>query len=117
MLPVPKNVRIFLRPGRTDGRCGINGLSMLAESCMKENPFSGALFVFLNKRGTTIKALYWDRTGFCLWMKRLEEDRFHWPVSACAIRELSAKEFEWLLDGLDISKLKPHAEKNYSSVL
>jgi hypothetical protein len=53
---------------------------MLAEGAMKENPFTGNLFLFLNKRGTTIKALYWDANGFCLWMKRLEEDRFRWPA-------------------------------------
>lgn len=117
MIPCPHNVRIFLRPGRTDGRCGINGLSLLAEGVMKENPFSGNLFVFLNKQGKTIKALYWDRNGFCLWMKRLEDDRFHWPSSIYEIRELSEKEFEWLLDGLDLSKLKPHTEKKYSSVI
>jgi len=117
MLPLPHGVRIFMRPGRTDGRCGINALSMLVEGIMRENPFSGNLFVFLNKRGATIKALYWDRNGFCLWMKRLEEDRFHWPASAIEARELSAKEFEWLLDGLDLAKLKPHEAKRYSSVL
>ena len=65
MIPLPGGTRIFLRPGKTDGRQGINGLSILAEAVMKENPFSGNLF--LNKRGTTIKALYWDRNGFCLW--------------------------------------------------
>jgi len=117
MIPLPTGTRIFLRPGRTDGRQGINGLSMLAEGIMKENPFSGNLFLFLNKRGTTIKALYWERNGFCVWMKRLEEDRFHWPAGVGEARELSGKELQWILDGLDISRLKPHESKQYLSVL
>lgn len=117
MIPLPRGTKIFLRPGRTDGRQGINGLSMLAEGTMKQNPFTGNLFLFLNKRGTTIKALYWDANGFCLWMKRLEEDRFRWPPGSEASRELSVKELQWLLDGLDISKLKPHSPKHYISVL
>jgi len=117
MIPLPSGTRIFLRPGRTDGRCGINGLSALAEAVMQENPFSGNLFIFLNKKGKTIKALYWERTGFCLWMKRLEEDRFHWPNTTDTVRELSGTEFQWLLEGLDITKLKPHTPKKYSSVL
>jgi transposase len=90
---------------------------MLAEGVMKESPFSGNLFLFLNKRGKTIKALYWDRNGFCLWMKRLEDDRFHWPDGVGDVRELSTKELQWLLDGLDISRLKPHEAKQYLSVL
>ncbi len=117
MIPLPTGLRIFLRPGRTDGRQGINGLAQLVEGVLRENPFNGNLFLFLNKRGNTIKALYWDRNGFCLWMKRLEEDRFHWAKSMEEKRELSEKELQWLLDGLDINRLKPHAEKRYSTVL
>ena len=117
MIPLPSGGRIFLRPGKTDGRQGINTLAMLAEGTMRENPFSGNLFLFINKRGTTIKALYWDRNGFCLWMKRLEEDRFHWPSAGGDSREISGKELKWLLDGLDVAKLKPHQAKSYSTIL
>lgn len=117
MIPLPSGTKIFLRSGKTDGRQGINTLAMLAEGTMKVNPFSGNLFLFLNKRGTTVKGLYWDRNGFCLWMKRLEEDKFHWPTGGTEAREISAKELQWLLDGLDLTKLKPHPEKKYSSVM
>jgi transposase len=117
MLALPTDVRIFIRPGKTDLRQGINGLSIMAEGVMKQNPFSGNLFVFANRGGRTIKLIYWDHNGFCLWMKKLEEDRFHWPRTGEDVRELSAKEFEWLLDGLDLAKLKPHGERKYSSVL
>ena len=108
MIPLPSGTKIFVRPGKTDGRQGINTLAIVAEGTMRENPFSGNLFLFLNKRGTTIKGLYWDKNGFCLWMKRLEADES---------KEISAKEPQWLLDGLDLSKLKPHQSKNYSSAL
>jgi transposase len=117
MIPLPSGTRIFLRLGRTDGRQGINTLSVMAESVMAQNPFSGNLFLFLNKGGNTVKALYWDRNGFCLWMKRLEDDKFHWPEGSEAVRELSVKEWQWLLDGLDLKKLKPHQEKTYLSVI
>jgi transposase len=117
MIPLPSGTKIFLRPGRTDGRQGINTLAILAEGTMKQNPFSGNLFLFVNKRGTTVKGLYWDKNGFCLWIKRLEADRFHWPQDGIDSRELTEKELQWLLDGLDLAKIKPHQPKAYSSVL
>lgn len=117
MIPLPSGTKIFCRPGGTDGRHGINTLAILVEGTMRENPFSGNLFLFLNKKGTTIKGLYWDSTGFCLWMKRLEADRFHWPRGSADAREISEKELRWLLDGLDLAKLKPHQNKHYRSVL
>ena len=57
------------------------------------------------------------KNGEDIWMKRLEEDRFHWPASTGELRELSEKELQWILDGLDISKLKPHESKRYLSVI
>lgn len=117
MIPFPSKPRIFLRPGRTDGRQGINGLAALVQAVIKEFPFSGNLFLFLNKRGSTLKMLYWDRNGFCLWMKRLEEDRFYWPKGLEEKSEISERELQWLLDGLDIAKLKPHTQKSYTTVL
>lgn len=117
MIPLPGGTKIFIRTGKTDGRQGINTLAMLAEGTMQQNPFSGNLFLFLNKRGNTIKGLYWDRNGFCLWIKRLEKDKFHWPRGTEEARELSEKELQWLLDGLDLEKITPHQSRTYSSVL
>ena len=62
-----------------DFRKGINGLSVLVEEQLIHNPFSGQLFVFINRRRDKIKILYWERAGFCLWQKRLEQERFKWP--------------------------------------
>ena len=67
------------RAGATDMRKQINGLALLVQEQMELNPFEAALFVFCNRSRQLLKAVYWDRTGFCLWMKRLEKGRFRWP--------------------------------------
>ena len=64
--------RIFVRPGATDMRKQINGLVLLVQEEMETSPFATALFVFCNAQRRLLKAVYWDRTGFCLWMKRLD---------------------------------------------
>ena len=71
-----EEARIFVRPGATDMRKHINGLAAIAESTMKQSPLTGNLFLFSNRQKMVLKAVYWDRNGFCLWMKRLEKDRF-----------------------------------------
>jgi transposase len=93
--------RIFLRPGTTDMRKAVNGLTTLAESVMGGDPFSGALFLFCGKTRRILKAVYWDRNGFCLWQKRLERDRYPWPDTKEAVRELNSGEIAMLLDGVD----------------
>ena len=71
VITVPAGVRIFLACGVTDMRKGFDGLSMLAQSTLKEDPFSGHLFVFRGRRGDLTKILYWDGQGFCLFAKEL----------------------------------------------
>ncbi len=65
--------RIFVRPGATDMRKQINGLVLVVQEQMQLSPFETALFLFCNAQRRVLKAVYWDRTGFCLWMKRLEK--------------------------------------------
>ena len=76
MLTLPSSVKIFIYTQPSDMRCGFNKLSMLTENIMLKDPFSGHLFVFFNKPGDKCKILFWDRTGFCIWYKRLEEGTF-----------------------------------------
>ena len=64
--------------GETDMRKSVNGLSLIVSDMLDLDPFSGHLFVFCNRRRNILKILYWDRNGFCMWYKRLEEDRFRW---------------------------------------
>jgi transposase len=94
---------VYLALGSTDMRKSINGLSIMVEQAMDLNPFSGDLFVFCNRRRNIIKILYWDRNGFCLWHKRLEEHRFKWPESEQEIMTIDQSSLTWLLYGLDIA--------------
>ena len=100
---------VYLHRDPVDFRKAINGLSVIVEQHMQLSPFSGALFVFCNKRRDKLKVLYWDSTGFCLWYKRLEKDKFKWPRKRRETTfELSAEQMDWLLRGFDIVQLKPH---------
>jgi transposase len=108
-----KTPQIFIRPGVTDMRKAINGLSMIVQEEIRHDPFSGNYYAFCSRSRRLIKILYWDRNGFCLWHKRLEEDKFPWPKNAAAVQELSAEQLSWLLHGLDFRKA--YSEKKYSS--
>jgi len=106
-----KKVKIFIKPGTVDFRKQINGLSAVAEIDMKQDIFTGALFVFCSTDRKKLKVLYWDRTGFCLWHKRLEKDRFPWPETKDDALELTLDRFKLLLSGIDF--FKAHKELKY----
>lgn len=94
--------RVFVRPGATDMRKQINGLAVIAEQVMEANVFEPALFLFCNGERRILKALYWDRTGFCLWQKSLQKDRFPWPRTSEQMRmEIDAAKLGMLLEGID----------------
>lgn len=96
-----EGVKIYLKPGSTDMRKQINGLSILVEEEIRKDPFSGHLYMFCNKNRKRLKVLYWDRNGFCLWLKRLEQDRFPWPRDRDEVLEIDKGELFMLLDGID----------------
>jgi len=105
----PVDMTCYLHREPVDFRKAINGLSVIVQEEMALSPFDRALFVFCNRRRTQLKVLYWDETGFALWQKRLEQDRFKWPrheMSDSVI--LSHEQWLWLLRGLDIRQLNPH---------
>lgn len=81
MITIPAGVRIHLAMGVTDMRKGFNELAMLAQSVLKQGPFSGHFFLFRGRRGDLVKVLFRDGQGFCLFAKRLEKCRFVWPVT------------------------------------
>ena len=108
------DLNIYIRPGYTDMRKQINGLSILVEEDLKRNPFSGSLFLFCNKQRRLLKILYWDRNGFCLWLKRLEKDRFPWPADENAAGGITYDQFRMLLDGIDF--WKAHKSLGYKTV-
>lgn len=108
---------IYLRKCPVDGRKQIRGLSAVVEGYFSVPPFSGALFVFTGRKRDTIKLLYWDRTGFALWIKQLESERFLWPKRFDGeVLALSVSQLEWLLDGLDITRMKPHETLHFSAI-
>jgi len=118
MRPFNELTEIYLCVEPIDFRKGINGLSILVESQLALNPFSEHLFVFCNRRRNKVKVLYWERSGFCLWQKRLEKAYFHWPQGKGeAVVTLNGQQLNWLLDGIDISRLRPHETLCFSSVL
>lgn len=112
--PDLSRVAVYVRPGATDMRKAINGLSIIVAEQMASDPLCGALYVFCNRERRILKALWWDRNGFWLVQKRLERDWFPWPASEEAAREITADELRMLLDGIDF--WHAHRTRVYESV-
>jgi transposase len=112
----PDNVQVYIAVGAVDMRKSIGGLSLLVSQQWSLDPFTGHMFAFSNRRRTVVKVLYWDFSGFALWMKRLDKDRFKWPESRAEVLRIGQREFRWLLEGLDINTHRGHAALSYSAV-
>jgi transposase len=106
--------KIFLRPGSTDMRKAVNGLTVIVQEDMSHDPFSGSVYLFCNRQRKLLKAVYWDKTGFWLSQKRLEKDRFPWPANEKEVRELTGEQLQMLLGGIDF--FKEHKELYYKKV-
>jgi transposase len=115
--PALKLKRIYVYRHPVDMRKSIDGLAMLVEGALDDDPFSGTLFVFLNRQRDKLKILYWERNGFVVWYKRLEKERFVWPKMEGETLKLNGQQLNWLLDGYDISRLQPHQHYRYQTVL
>jgi transposase len=102
MLSLAANVGVYLCTQPVDMRKSFDGLSVLVMDVLEDNPLSGALFAFCNRRGDKLKVLYYDGQGLCLWYKRLERGRFRIPATGSDAVQLSAKELALLLDGLEV---------------
>ena len=107
--------RVYLHRAPVDMRKQIDGLAALVEGAMQANPFSGALYIFTNRRRDKLKMLVWDRTGFIVWYKRLEREKFPWPVrSNETVVTLTGEQLSWLLDGYDVWRMKPHQTLHFA---
>jgi transposase len=84
-------------------RKSFNGLVAVVQGVLHEDPLSGCLYVFFNRRGNYLKLVTWDRTGFCLFAKRLERGRFRLP-SGESKQEISAQAFRLILDGIVLGR-------------
>ena len=110
MIALPPQIRVFLYRLPTDMRKSFNGLVALTESALKQDPLSGSLFVFVNRRRDRIKILYWGQTGFCIWYQQLQKGTYQLPAED-AIEELETIEvtrsqLSLILDGIDLSSAR-----------
>lgn len=103
MLSLSPAVRIFVATTPTNMHLSFDRLAALARDVIQENPLSGHLFVFRSRRGDKLKILSWDRSGFCLWYKRLEQGVFHFPRADATHLEVDAAELTLLLDGIELA--------------
>ena len=112
MIHLPASVRVYLCTSPCDMRRSFDGLHALVTGAMKLDAFAGHLFVFANRRKDRVKILYWDRDGFAVWAKRLEEGTYAMPFGeedGCSDeprREITAQELGALLSGIDLSQAK-----------
>lgn len=99
---------MYIACGYTDLRKGIDGLAALVQSQFQLDPFTNTLFLFCGRRCDRIKALYWEGNGFVLLYKRLESGSFQWPRNGEEVRKLTAQQYRWLMEGLQIDQPKAH---------
>lgn len=98
------HIRVWLYGEPVDMRKSFDGLYALARHGLKLDPLNGQLFAFVNRRATHIKVLYFDRSGWCLWAKRLEAGRFIGDWSAVAHREMDCTGLKLLLEGIEAKR-------------
>ena len=101
MIPLPSTTRIFLACGATDMRKGFDGLAVLVQQVLEQNPHSGALFAFRGKRGDLVKLLWYDGQGLCLFAKRMDRGRFIWPSTTTGSVAMTPAQLSMLLEGID----------------
>lgn len=108
MLTIASQTRIFIALHATDMRKGFDGLCGLVSDTLKQDPLSGALFLFINRRRDRMKVLYWDGDGLAIWYRRSEQGTFQIPASNDQITavEIRSDEFTMLLRGIDLSSVK-----------
>ena len=109
MLSLPPSVRLFVARGVTDMRKSFDTLAALVIEVIEQDPQSGHLFLFVNRRRDRLKVLWWDRSGYCLLAKRLEHGQFRVFDRAdgnAGSFEMSASEFALILEGIDLRGAK-----------
>ena len=108
--------KIYLRTGYTDMRKQLDGLVDIIQYSFQLDPYSNSLFLFCGRRCDRIKALHFEKDGFCLYYKRLDNGRFQWPRDSSEVRNLSRQEYRWLLEGLSVDQpkaIRPATKKEF----
>ena len=115
MFRFDERLKVYLHRPPIDFRLSINGLAVLVEQALGQDPFAAAVYVFSNRRRNRVKILAWDRTGFWLLLKRLEQDRFIWPDEKI-VPSLTVEQLHWLLEGIDLAAAQRHPQRFYERV-
>ena len=115
MFRLDEALKVYLHREPIDFRLNINGLALLVDKALGLDPFAACVYVFSNRRRNRVKILGWDRNGFWLLLKRLEEDRFIWPTAE-AVPALTVEQLHWLLEGIDIGVVQRHPRRLYERV-
>jgi len=104
MIHLPASVRVYLCLSPCDMRKSFDSLHALVREQLELDAFAGHLFVFVSRRRDRLKILYWERDGFALWAKRLEEGTYAvpWAEGGELRREITAQELGALLSGIDL---------------
>ncbi len=108
-------LKVYLHREPVDFRRSINGLALLVEKALGLDPFARCVYVFGNRQRNRVKILGWERNGFWLLLKRLEQDRFIWPGED-AVPSLTVEQLHWLLEGIDIGVVQRHPKRLYERV-
>jgi len=103
MLELAGTTTVYRVCGVTDLRKSYHGLAAIIKLKFYLDFYSRCMFAFCNRRGTSIKILQWDGSGFCILMKQLDHDSFHWPDAPDELQKVPLKEIRWLCDGLSIT--------------
>ena len=94
---------LYVHKNFVDLRKNINGLAVIVQEAMKLDLKSNSVFIFTNRPRTHMKIIYYDKNGFCLWLKKLEESKFPWPKEIeNDVIEVSKKDMSMILDGINI---------------
>ena len=101
MISLASGTRVWIAAGVTDMRRGFDGLAALVQGSLREDPFSGHVFVFRGRKGDRIKVLWWSGDGMCMFAKRLEQGHFVWPEAASGSVHLTAAQLSMLLERID----------------
>ena len=109
-----EGARLYVRPGPTDLRKGVAGLLAIIENEMHLDALSNSVFFFCNKNHKLLKIIFWNKTGFWLTQKRLEQATWPWPNTSQEAREINTEQFEMLLAGIDF--WCAHEEIKFDSV-
>jgi transposase len=106
MMVPGKPVRVLVATKPVDFRKGMDGLAALVQEYLRDDPFSGAIFVFRSKRADRVRLVWWDGSGLCLFAKRLEDGRFDWPPIADGTIRLSGAQLSALIEGMQWTRVR-----------